>query len=176
MPSRCAAFLLTQYAALQTALHPVFAPSLHSSRKGPDLLRYQCPSAVARPVKLFHAWWGHHSDVSPAAVLHQQGNSPSLVHGNTEEQPVLPVDGEVFVLRKLLPPTSDYDFNVHVMDFEPGERWLRTYRLRGIVVMILKVWGAKHSNTYSSCIGIHIEMCIVGTLYGWRVPRMCDGA
>ena len=26
-----------------------------------------------------------------------------------------------FALRKLLPQTADYDFNVHVMDFQPGE-------------------------------------------------------
>lgn len=31
------------------------------------------------------------------------------------------VAGEVFLLRKLLPQTGDYDFNVHVMDFAPGE-------------------------------------------------------
>lgn len=28
---------------------------------------------------------------------------------------------QVFLLRKLLPQTADYDFNVHVMDFNPGE-------------------------------------------------------
>ncbi|GAB4822109.1 hypothetical protein N2152v2_009155 [Parachlorella kessleri] len=50
-----------------------------------------------------------------------QAGEPRFVHGNTEEQPVLPVDGEVFVLRKLLPQTAHYDFNVHVMDFKPGE-------------------------------------------------------
>lgn len=37
------------------------------------------------------------------------------------EQPILPVDAEVFLLRKLLPQTVDYDFNVHVMDFQPGQ-------------------------------------------------------
>lgn len=46
---------------------------------------------------------------------------PEFLHGATEEQPVLPVPGEIFVLRKLLPQTSEYDFNIHVMDFEPGE-------------------------------------------------------
>lgn len=35
---------------------------------------------------------------------------------------MLPVEGEVFRLRKLLPASGDYDFNVHVMDFHPGER------------------------------------------------------
>lgn len=47
--------------------------------------------------------------------------APVFLHGDVEAQPVLPVGGEVFVLRKLLPQTVDYDFNVHVMDFMPGE-------------------------------------------------------
>lgn len=46
---------------------------------------------------------------------------PTFQYGSTNAQPVLPVDGEVFVLRKLLPQTSDFDFNIHVMDFLPGE-------------------------------------------------------
>lgn len=46
---------------------------------------------------------------------------PVFLHGHTQEQAVLPVDGEVFALRKLLPQTGDYDFNVHVMDFLPGQ-------------------------------------------------------
>jgi hypothetical protein len=29
--------------------------------------------------------------------------------------------GEVFRLRKLLPATADYDFNIHIMDFSPGQ-------------------------------------------------------
>lgn len=63
----------------------------------------------------------------PAAVLpcvlplHAQGTASRFVHGATQAQPVLPVPGEVFQLRKLLPQTADYDFNVHVMDFLPGE-------------------------------------------------------
>ena len=28
---------------------------------------------------------------------------------------------EVFDLRKLLPQTVEYDFNIHIMDFQPGE-------------------------------------------------------
>lgn len=46
---------------------------------------------------------------------------PQFLHGIAEEQPVLPVPGETFVLRKLLPQTPEYDFNIHVMDFQPGE-------------------------------------------------------
>ncbi len=43
------------------------------------------------------------------------------LHGAADAQPVLPVPGEAFALRKLLPQTPHYDFNVHVMDFQPGE-------------------------------------------------------
>lgn len=48
-------------------------------------------------------------------------SSPEFITGMTAAQPVLPVPGEVFALRKLLPQTADYDFNIHVMDFQPGE-------------------------------------------------------
>ncbi len=45
-----------------------------------------------------------------------------FLHGSVDEQPVLPSGGaEVFVLRKMLPQTEEYDFNIHVMDFKPGE-------------------------------------------------------
>jgi (S)-ureidoglycine aminohydrolase len=49
-----------------------------------------------------------------------QGQAKFL-HGYTEDSAILPADPEVFVLRKLLPATDDYDFNIHVMDFMPGE-------------------------------------------------------
>ena len=65
---------------------------------------------------------------SAAAVMlvferrHALGSSsPEFITGMTAAQPVLPVPGEVFALRKLLPQTADYDFNIHVMDFQPGE-------------------------------------------------------
>lgn len=47
--------------------------------------------------------------------------SPVFLHGAVEASPMLPTAPEVFVLRKLLPMTTEYDFNVHVMDFNPGE-------------------------------------------------------
>lgn len=46
---------------------------------------------------------------------------PVFLHGRTQDSPLLPTAPEVFRLRKLLPQTGDYDFNVHVMDFSPGE-------------------------------------------------------
>ena len=49
------------------------------------------------------------------------GCAAQVLHGETDAQPVLPVPGEAFALRKLLPQTADHDFNVHVMDFQPGE-------------------------------------------------------
>jgi len=45
----------------------------------------------------------------------------TFFHGSIEERPLVDVPGEDFKLRKLLPDTTDMDFNVHVMDFLPGE-------------------------------------------------------
>ena len=59
--------------------------------------------------------------IGVAASLLAQGIRPQLQVGSTGSQPLLPVDGEVFGLRKLLPTTPEYDFNMHVMTFEPGE-------------------------------------------------------
>lgn len=53
--------------------------------------------------------------------LYALSGKPILSHGNVEASPLLPSAGEVFDLRKLLPQTADHDFNVHVMDFKPGE-------------------------------------------------------
>ena len=50
-----------------------------------------------------------------------KGITPDYRFGVIEEQEVLPVDPEVFTLRKLMPDTEEFDFNVHVMDFKPGE-------------------------------------------------------
>ncbi|XP_065856796.1 (S)-ureidoglycine aminohydrolase [Euphorbia lathyris] len=44
-----------------------------------------------------------------------------LIVGSTDKQPLLETPGEVFELRKLLPPSLNYDFNIHIMDFQPGE-------------------------------------------------------
>ncbi|XP_034711969.1 (S)-ureidoglycine aminohydrolase [Vitis riparia] len=41
--------------------------------------------------------------------------------GSTVKQPLLETPGEVFELRKLLPTSAPYDFNIHIMDFQPGE-------------------------------------------------------
>ncbi|KAE8708530.1 (S)-ureidoglycine aminohydrolase [Hibiscus syriacus] len=41
--------------------------------------------------------------------------------GSTDKLPLLETPGEVFELRKLLPASMPYDFNIHIMDFQPGE-------------------------------------------------------
>ncbi|KAF0909065.1 hypothetical protein E2562_030817 [Oryza meyeriana var. granulata] len=46
---------------------------------------------------------------------------PDPVVGSTDKQPLLETPGEVFQLRKLLPTSLPYDFNIHIMDFQPGE-------------------------------------------------------
>ncbi|KAL2607753.1 hypothetical protein R1flu_026326 [Riccia fluitans] len=46
---------------------------------------------------------------------------PELLLGMTHRQPLLDTPGKVFALRKLLTTSNAYDFNVHVMEFQPGE-------------------------------------------------------
>ena len=64
---------------------------------------------------------------SPAALLvferqyKIQNVRPSFRYGSIDSQPVVPAAGEVFQLRKLMPDTEETDFNIHVMDFMPGE-------------------------------------------------------
>uniref|UniRef100_A0A7S3R5D7 Cupin type-2 domain-containing protein n=2 Tax=Dunaliella tertiolecta TaxID=3047 RepID=A0A7S3R5D7_DUNTE len=53
-------------------------------------------------------------------VYKAKGN-PVFLHGYVEDSPLLATPGETFQLRKLLPQTTDYDFNIHIMDFNPGE-------------------------------------------------------
>ncbi|XP_078447833.1 ureidoglycine aminohydrolase [Wolffia australiana] len=50
-----------------------------------------------------------------------KGHVTEMVFGSTAKQPLLETPGEVFKLRKLLPTSPSYDFNIHIMDFEPGE-------------------------------------------------------
>ena len=50
------------------------------------------------------------------------GGSPAFVWGSTDRVPnVETPKGNKFKLKKLLPFTEHYDFNIHVMDFEPGQ-------------------------------------------------------
>ncbi|KAL2903110.1 (S)-ureidoglycine aminohydrolase [Bienertia sinuspersici] len=47
---------------------------------------------------------------------------PELIIGSTDKQQLLETPGEIFQLRKLLPTSMAYDFNIHqIMDFQPGE-------------------------------------------------------
>ncbi|URE06710.1 protein kinase G11A-like [Musa troglodytarum] len=50
-----------------------------------------------------------------------ENHYPEQIIGSTETQPLLETPGEVFELRKLLPTSAPYDFNIHIMDFQPGE-------------------------------------------------------
>jgi len=89
----------TELHADQFAYFPAdFKHSVHS-KSGAGLLVYERRYAMTSPLS---------------------GNA-EFVSGSVASQPILPADGEVFVLRKLLPQTGAYDFNVHVMDFLPGE-------------------------------------------------------
>lgn len=46
---------------------------------------------------------------------------PEPIVNSTDKQPLLETPGEIFELRKLLPTSLAYDFNIHIMDFQPGE-------------------------------------------------------
>ncbi|KAG6406958.1 hypothetical protein SASPL_129937 [Salvia splendens] len=50
-----------------------------------------------------------------------ENHATEQIIGSTSEQPLLETPGEVFQLRKLLPTSLAYDFNIHIMDFQPGE-------------------------------------------------------
>lgn len=54
-------------------------------------------------------------------ALGEQPPAPRVHVGSTTHLQNIPVPGEVFALRKLLPQTAPYDFNIHIMDFQPGE-------------------------------------------------------
>lgn len=67
------------------------------------------------------------SDASATLVVFERryaykGNpATELMIGSTDKQPLLETPGEIFQLRKLLPTSLAYDFNIHIMDFQPGE-------------------------------------------------------
>ncbi|KAG2447939.1 hypothetical protein HYH02_007392 [Chlamydomonas schloesseri] len=70
--------------------------------------------------------------------VYAAGGKPVFSHGEVEESPLLPTGPEVFKLRKLLPQTADYDFNVHIMDFQPGEYlWVKEvhYNQHGLLLL-----------------------------------------
>jgi (S)-ureidoglycine aminohydrolase len=82
----------------QFAFFPAGLAHTLSTRDGAGLVIYERKYAVRRPAA-----------------------PPRFIHGGVGAQPLVPAAGEVFALRKLLPQTGEYDFNVHVMDFLPGE-------------------------------------------------------
>ncbi|CAI7800357.1 unnamed protein product, partial [Closterium sp. NIES-54] len=54
------------------------------------------------------------SGLATASGVESGPEGLAVVVGQTHKQPILPVPGEVFALRKLLPTTIAYDFNIHV--------------------------------------------------------------
>lgn len=67
------------------------------------------------------------SDASATLVVFERryanlGNHKTeQIFSSTDKQPLLETPGEIFELRKLLPTSMPYDFNIHIMDFQPGE-------------------------------------------------------
>ena len=98
-----------------------------------------------------------------------QGGRPKPLNGTTVQQPVLGVPGEVFALRKLLPATVDYDFNIHIMDFKPGQtlyvkvRQLRStdahWSPRNRLFCILSL--LEFSPAQGMCLALHLELSML---------------
>ncbi|GAB4857693.1 hypothetical protein Ancab_015599 [Ancistrocladus abbreviatus] len=59
------------------------------------------------------------NDVERYAYL--EDHVTEQIVGSTDNQPLLETPGEIFELRKLLPTSTAYDFNIHIMDFHPRE-------------------------------------------------------
>jgi len=73
-------------------------------------------------VLMFEQVYRPHPVVAPSAGTNTNGPVPRVFIGNVDEQPMIdPGAPEVFGLRKLLPLSVEYDFNIHIMDFEPGQ-------------------------------------------------------
>ena len=49
------------------------------------------------------------------------GKAPAFFHSSILERETVVPAGEVYRLRRLLPLSPEHDFNIHVMDFAPGE-------------------------------------------------------
>ncbi|KAJ6701234.1 (S)-UREIDOGLYCINE AMINOHYDROLASE [Salix koriyanagi] len=60
-------------------------------------------------------------DCTPCNHANDKNHVTEQIVGSTDQQPLLETPGEVFELRKLPPQSLLYDFNIHIMDFQPGE-------------------------------------------------------
>ncbi|GLJ26617.1 hypothetical protein SUGI_0517150 [Cryptomeria japonica] len=91
---------------------------------GADVIKLPVDSFAYAPPNLKHSV---KSDISATLVVFERryqrlrNEDPQFITGSTDKQVLLETPGEVFALRKLLPTTSMYDFNIHIMDFQPGE-------------------------------------------------------
>ncbi|CAI6002067.1 unnamed protein product, partial [Closterium sp. NIES-64] len=78
-------------------------------------------SASGATLVLIERRYCPNSGLATASGVESGSEGLAVAVGQTHKQPIRPVPGEVFALRKLLPTTIAYDFNIHIMDFEPGE-------------------------------------------------------
>lgn len=57
----------------------------------------------------------------PPGAAEANGKVPAFFHSPVRDCETVVPAGEVYRLRRLLPLSREFDFNVHVMDFAPGE-------------------------------------------------------
>ncbi|XP_010919786.1 (S)-ureidoglycine aminohydrolase isoform X2 [Elaeis guineensis] len=110
--------------------HALIAPESHVFSPLPDWINtlgaYLISPAMGAHFTMYLAKMQENSksglppkDVERYVIL--EDHYPEQIIGSTDKQPLLETPGEVFELRKLLPTSAPYDFNIHIMDFQPGE-------------------------------------------------------
>ncbi|KAK6947507.1 hypothetical protein RJ641_000980 [Dillenia turbinata] len=110
-------FMHPSICLLASSLDLILAPPLNVVQLEVDSFAYLPPSfehliASDAPATLV---------IFERRYAYLEGYNTKLIVGTTDAQPLLETPGEVFELRKLLPTDLQYDFNIHIMDFQPGE-------------------------------------------------------
>uniref|UniRef100_A0A1D1ZLA8 Uncharacterized protein ylbA n=2 Tax=Anthurium amnicola TaxID=1678845 RepID=A0A1D1ZLA8_9ARAE len=132
MGSHFSMYLVKMQESSMSALPPHDVERFFFVIDGTIVLSYQSGTSHSLPVDSY-AYLPANSDhalkceetatlvVFERRYVRLENHVPEQIIGSTDRQPVLETPGEVFQLRKLLPTSASYDFNIHIMDFLPGE-------------------------------------------------------
>ncbi|XP_020586218.1 probable (S)-ureidoglycine aminohydrolase isoform X2 [Phalaenopsis equestris] len=112
----------------------------------------------------------------------QDGFVPEQIIGSTDKQPLLETPGEVFELRKLLPTSTPYDFNIHAgISVRTTSNGCICSFTHGISVVILWIFNPENILMPRRCTTInmacyywrdreYIALAITGTLFKQAMP------
>lgn len=115
-------FILVLEGSVQIVLKPQSSAwSTNNSRK--NVITLTANEYAYMPAGLLHSI--RSADGAGIVVYERKYDIPEgkahFLWDSVESQPVRSVPGEVFKLRRLLPSTGEFDFNMHIMDFHPGQ-------------------------------------------------------